>query len=104
MSTYPARTLRLIMRGDGLGLPLTAREAETVLAIMAGRITAKSIASALAVSKSSVDGYLYRIYAKSGADNMAHLVLMMTGVVPCPDNLLPVQRRWRRKHYKLDEI
>lgn len=103
MGKYPAKTLRLIMRGNGLGLPLVEREIATVLAIMDGHVTAKSIAGALAVSKSSVDGYLYRTYAKAGATNMAHLVLMMTGAVECPDTLLPVQRTWRRKHYKLEE-
>lgn len=99
-----AKAQRMIARGAGLGWPLTERERTVVLALMEGHTCAKELARALSLSHSSVSNYLYRIYAKSGALNMAHLVLMMTGAVACPDALLPVQRTWRRKHYKLEQI
>lgn len=73
-----AKTQRMIALGAGFGLLLTQREMSVVLAIMEGHTCA-------------------------GAVNMAQLVLMMTGVLPCPAALLPVQRIWRRKHYKLEE-
>lgn len=93
----------LVAKGKGLGLPLTARETQVVLAVMAGHTTAKSLADAIKRAEATCNNYLYQIYAKSGAVNMAQLVLMMTGVLPCPAALLPVQRIWRRKHYKLEE-
>lgn len=99
-----AKAQRMIALGAGLGLLLTQREMSVVLAIMEGHTCAKALAAALGLSHSSANNYLYRVYAKSGAVNMAHLVLMITGVIECPDALLPVQRAWRRKHYKLDEI
>lgn len=99
-----AKAQRMIALGAGFGLLLTQREISVVLAIMEGHTCAKALAAALGLSQSSANNYLYRAYAKSGAHNMAHLVLMMTGVIECPDALLPVQRQWRRKHYKLDEF
>lgn len=89
--------------GGGLGLPLTEREVEVVLAVMDGTTTGKDLAARLDLSSATIGNYLHQAYAKSGAHNMAHLVLMMTGVLPCPEALQPVQRQWRRKHYKLDE-
>lgn len=97
-----AKAQRMIARGAGLGWPLTERERTVVLAIMDGHTCAKALATALSLSHSSANNYLYRVYAKAGAVNMAQLVLMMTGVIECPDALLPVQRTWRRKHYRLD--
>lgn len=99
-----AKAQRMIALGAGFGLLLTQREMSVVLAIMEGHTCAKALATALGLSQASANNYLYRAYAKSGAVNMAQLVLMMTGVLPCPAALLPVQRIWRRKHYKLDEF
>lgn len=92
-----------ILKGEGLGLPLASYEAEIVLAIMDGNVLYKDLADLTRRSLPTVRRHLHRIYAKSGATNMAHLVLMMTGAVECPDALLPAQRQWRRKRYKLDE-
>lgn len=83
---------------------LTQGEIDIVLAIMAGHTTAQELATVTSISKTTVYGYLHKIYFKSGAINMAQVVLMMTSVMPCSAALLPVQRAWRRKHYKLDEI
>ena len=83
---------------------LTKGEIEIVLAIMAGHTTGQELATATDISKATAYGYLHKIYFKSGAINMAQVVLMMTGVTPCSAALLSVQRAWRRKHYKLDEI
>lgn len=94
---------RLILQGKGLGLPLNRRETEIVLAIMEGHTAAKALAAAVGLSQSSINACLYRVYAKSGANNIAHLVLMIAGIQPCPEALQPVQRTWRRKHYQLDK-
>ena len=103
-SRYGSKDLRKIVDGKGLGLPLVQREIQVALAIMDGHTTAKALAAALSLSQASVNNYIYRLYAKTGAVNVAQLVLMMTGVLPCPVALLPVQRQWRRKYYKLDEF
>lgn len=93
----------LIARGKGLGLPLTEREIEVVLAVMEGHTTAKELSRAVGIAQPTVNNYLYQIYGKSGARNLAQVVLMMTGVMDCPEALQPIQRQWRRKHYKIDE-
>lgn len=82
---------------------LTKGETDLVLAIMAGHTTAKELAPILLVSQATIYGALHKIYGKSGAINMPQLVLMITGILPCPAVLLPVQKTWRRQHYKLDE-
>lgn len=83
---------------------LTNGETEIVLAIMAGHTTAKEIAVATGLARISIYGYLHRIYAKADASNMTQVALMIAGALPCPGSLLPAQKAWRRKHYKLDEF
>ena len=93
----------LVTRGKALGLSLTPSEADAVMALMDGHVTTSQIATAVGCAPGTIHWYFHQIYAKSGACNMAHVVLMITGVIECPIALLPVQRQWRRKYYKLDE-
>lgn len=99
---YISKSRYLVSRGKGLGLPLTPREESTALALMDGKVTTDQLADALQCERGTVHWYLNQVYRKSGAVNLAHLVLMITGAVECPAALLPVQRAWRRKHYRLD--
>lgn len=59
--------------------------------------------AALDCEKGTVNFYTNQVYGKTGARSLATLVLMVTGAIECPAALLPVQRTWRRKHYKLDD-
>ncbi len=100
---YISTNRYLVSKGKGFGLPLTPRETETVLTLMAGNETTDKIASVMGCNSGTVHWNLNQIYAKAGASNLTHVVMMITGVVACPSALLPVQRTWRRKHYKLDD-
>lgn len=101
--SYMSKSRYLIAKGKGLGLPLTKRETELILALMAGNTSGKQLMAALDCQKGTVNFNTNQIYGKTGARNLATLVLMVTGAVECPAALLPVQRTWRRKHYKLDD-
>lgn len=99
---YGANERKIMRTGQGLGLPLLAYEEEIVLAVMAGHVTTKLLCHVLGRGQWTINAQLYQLRNKTGAINLAHLVLMVAGIVPTPANLLPVQRRWRREHYKLD--
>lgn len=100
---YGAEERYNLRRGMGLGLPLLALEEEILLAVMAGQVTATLLGRELGRPESTINTYLYHVRIKAGALNLAHLVLMVAGIAPTPATLLPVQRRWRRRHYQLDE-
>lgn len=69
------------------GEPLTDREADVLRAILAGHTYRKEIARHLVVEKRTVDAHVYSIFIKTGAGNMADLVLMALGRKPCPIDL-----------------
>lgn len=75
---HPSRRINRELAGL-LGEPLSARERDTVTALLAGHVTAKAIGCALSLTESTVRAHLYHIYAKAGAINLADLVLMATG-------------------------
>lgn len=102
--SYTSKSRYLIAKGKGLGLPLTKRETELVLALMDGHTSGLQLMAALGCGKGTVNFNTNQIYGKTGARNLATLVLMVTGAIECPTALLPVQRTWRRKHYRLDEL
>jgi len=86
---YIAANRQACYDGAGLGLPLLPREADAVLAIMAGHTTAKDIGRHLCISPTTVNNYFYFIFRKTGAGNVADIVLMMTGVIPVAAALRP---------------
>ncbi|MEC5180186.1 LuxR C-terminal-related transcriptional regulator [Arthrobacter sp. CG_A4] len=58
---------------SGYGMELTAREAE-ILELVAGGAANADIATALCVSQRTVEGHLYRIFAKLGVSHRAELL------------------------------
>lgn len=62
-----------------LGKPLTDSEVQTVKAVLAGYTYHKEIANYLGISTTTVSGRLSAIFAKTGACNLADLVLMALG-------------------------
>jgi DNA-binding CsgD family transcriptional regulator len=69
------------------GKPLTEREGDTVRAVLAGHTTRQTIGAAMTVTYRTANAHLWRIYAKTGAHNMADLVLMAVGRKPCDVDL-----------------
>jgi DNA-binding CsgD family transcriptional regulator len=69
--------------GTLAGKPLTRREKDVVQAILAGCTTRQAIGAHLFVSYRTANAHLWRIYAKSGAINLADLVLMAVGRKAC---------------------
>lgn len=69
--------------GEGLGLSLTEREVEIIKLILAGYTTRADIAPPLSIAERTVHHHLFHIYAKTGAVNMADLVLMAVGRKSC---------------------
>lgn len=61
---------------------LTRREIDVIRAILTGKTTTRDLADALHISEKTVRSHITRIYAKVGAKNMAHLVLMCLGALP----------------------
>lgn len=66
------------------GKPLTRREREVLNTILAGHTTYIEIGRALTISHGTVRSHVWRLLAKTGAVNMAELVLMALGHKPCP--------------------
>lgn len=62
-----------------LGKRLSQSEIETVKTILAGYTFHKEIADHLGISPATVGGRLSIIFAKTGAGNIADLVLMAVG-------------------------
>lgn len=98
----PSKTMRLIAAGEGEGIPLSEREIDVVLAIMAGNTVVRDIARAIGTTETTVNNYLHYIYRKAGAVNMSAVILMVAGITPCGPALKAAQGRWRRKHYQID--
>lgn len=69
------------------GKPLTRREQDVVQAVLAGCTTRQTIGAHLTVSYRTANAHLWRIYAKTGAINLADLVLMAVGRKACPIRL-----------------
>lgn len=63
---------------------LTDREKDVVRALLAGYTCRSEIARRLTISQRTADSHINAIYAKTGAVNMADLVLMALGRKPCP--------------------
>jgi DNA-binding CsgD family transcriptional regulator len=61
-----------------LGNKLTRRECDVVQAILAGHTSNELIAARLGLSVRTVGTFLNSIYAKVGARDRAHLVLLMS--------------------------
>jgi DNA-binding CsgD family transcriptional regulator len=68
--------------GRLLGQPLTRRERDVVRAVLAGAVTEKDLGQALSLEGSTVRAHLYHIFTKTGAINLADLVLMAVGRKP----------------------
>lgn len=66
------------------GKPLTRREREVVRAILAGHTTHAALGEALTISYGTVRSHVWRLLAKTGAVNMADLILMTLGRKACP--------------------
>lgn len=62
-----------------LGEPLSDSEVQTVKAVLAGYTYHKELASYLEIATTTASGRLSRIFAKTGAGNLADLVLMALG-------------------------
>lgn len=99
----PSKTIRLIAAGKGEGIPLSNRETDVVLAIMAGNTLVKDIARAVETTETTINNYLHYIYRKANVPNMAAVVLMVSGVIPCARALKQTQGKWRRKFYQIEE-
>lgn len=69
------------------GKPLTGREVEVVGAILAGHTTNQQIAQRLVVTRKTTQTHLGNIYAKTGAQNHADLILMALGRKACAVDL-----------------
>lgn len=67
---------------------LTESDYATIRSIMAGNTTYVEIQRDLGVSYSAVRGRLYSLFAKTGAQNMTTLVLMVVGRLPCNVTLI----------------
>jgi len=65
------------------GKPLTEREGDTLRAILAGCTTRHAIATEMIVTHGTAAAHVWRLYSKTGAHNMADLVLMAVGRKPC---------------------
>ncbi len=73
--------------GQLRGKPLTAREIQVIGAILAGYTTNERIGSVLVIARKTVQAHLGNIYAKTGADDKADLVLMVLGRKACAVDL-----------------
>lgn len=65
-----------------LGTPLTRRELDVVRSLLAGHVTTADMGKALGIDARTVESHLTHIYAKSGAINLADLMLMALGRKP----------------------
>lgn len=61
------------------GEPLTPAERETLQAVMVGHTVRSELAAVLSLSRCGVNVRLSQIYAKTGADTLADVVLMVYG-------------------------
>lgn len=68
---------------------LTKRERQIVAAILANATTYEAIGEKLNLSGSTVSTHIGHIYQKTGAKNMAQLILMAFGNLECPVRNLP---------------
>ena len=66
-----------------LGKPLSDREHEVTQAILAGCTTKAMLAARLGIAGGTVGSHLTRIFAKTGAVNLADLILMAWGRKAC---------------------
>lgn len=73
--------------GTLYGKPLSRREGDVIRAILAGCTTRQAIGAQMTVTFRTANAHLWRIYAKTGAHNMADLVLMAMGRKDCPIRL-----------------
>jgi len=71
------------------GFRLTPREAEVVRRVADG-LSTEQVATALGISRKSVDNHKQRIFAKLGAQNGAHAVALEAGFAAPPDGPLKV--------------
>lgn len=94
--------MRAIAAGEGEGIPLSEREIDVVLAIMAGKTVVREIAAAIGTTETTVNNYLHYIYRKAGVPNMSAVILMVAGITPCGPALSEARRRWRRQYYQID--
>lgn len=79
--------------GELYGRSLTRRQTEVLLLVMAGHTYLNDIARKLTISRSATAGHISTIYAKTGANNLTDLVLMLYGAIECPGNLHPIRER-----------
>lgn len=70
-----------------LGKPLSDREHEVTQAILAGCTTKALLAARLEIAGGTVGSHLTRIFAKTGAVNLADLILMAWGRKACAIDL-----------------
>lgn len=98
----PSKTIRAIAAGEGEGIPLSEREIDVVLAIMAGHTVVRDIARSVGTTETTINNYLHYIYRKAGAVNMSAVILMVAGITPCGPALSEARRRWRRQYYQID--
>ena len=68
--------------GSERGAPLSVRERDVIAAIRAGHVTNVAIARYLTISPGTARGHISNVYLKTGAVNMADLVLMAFGHKP----------------------
>lgn len=73
--------------GTLYGKPLSRREGDAVRAVLAGCTTRQAVADHLTVSYGTASAHLWRVFAKTGAYNMADVVLMAVGRKDCPVRL-----------------
>lgn len=72
---------------EALGKPLTRGELAVLKVVLDGHTTSVQAATALGVTVRTVRTHLTHIYAKTGADNLAALVLMALGRKLCAVDL-----------------
>lgn len=76
--------------------PLLRGEVKLLKAVLAGNVTYRLLGTAMGRSPRYIGQQLTRIYEKTGAINLADLVLMMTHCKACPSNLKGI---WKEGGY-----
>jgi DNA-binding CsgD family transcriptional regulator len=75
--------------GELIGLPFSAREVEIIRLVLSGKVTGNEIGRALFITEFGARSHLSNIYTKMNATNLAEVVLMVLGRIPCPVDLAP---------------